>query len=83
MQTRPNLRISSHIPKNTGTDERWQGRFALKFHGYVRMMLAAWPHLRESTRGIVNSVGICSVAGSANSPSAGRSMSLYGVLPKR
>jgi NAD(P)-dependent dehydrogenase (short-subunit alcohol dehydrogenase family) len=49
----------------TLTDEDWADGFALKFHGYVRMTRAAWPHLRESKGSIVNIVGIGSRAGSA------------------
>ncbi|HBK08627.1 MAG TPA: short-chain dehydrogenase [Acetobacteraceae bacterium] len=49
----------------TLTEEDWQDGFALKFHGYVRMTRAAWPHLRETKGGIVNIVGIGSRAGSA------------------
>ena len=37
----------------------------LKFHGYVRMTGATWPHLRETKGNIVNIVGIGSRAGSA------------------
>jgi NAD(P)-dependent dehydrogenase (short-subunit alcohol dehydrogenase family) len=47
------------------TDDDWADGFALKFHGYVRMTRAAWPHLRRSTGSIVNIVGIGSRAGSA------------------
>ena len=42
----------------TLTEEDWQDGFALKFHGYVRMTRAAWPHLRQSNGSIVNIVGI-------------------------
>jgi 3-oxoacyl-[acyl-carrier protein] reductase len=49
----------------TLTEEDWQDGFALKFHGYVRMTRAAWPHLREARGGIVNIVGIGSRAGAA------------------
>jgi 3-oxoacyl-[acyl-carrier protein] reductase len=47
------------------TEEDWADGFALKFHGYVRMTRAAWPHLRQSAGSIVNIVGIGSRAGSA------------------
>jgi NAD(P)-dependent dehydrogenase (short-subunit alcohol dehydrogenase family) len=47
------------------TEEDWQDGFALKFHGYVRMTRAAWPHLRESAGSIVNIVGIGARAGAA------------------
>ena len=47
------------------TEEDWQDGFALKFHGYVRMTRAAWPHLRDSKGCIVNIVGIGARAGSA------------------
>jgi 3-oxoacyl-[acyl-carrier protein] reductase len=49
----------------TLTDEDWQDGFALKFHGYVRMTRAAWPHLRTAGGSVVNIVGIGSRAGSA------------------
>jgi 3-oxoacyl-[acyl-carrier protein] reductase len=49
----------------TLTDEDWQDGFALKFHGYVRMTRAAWPHLRKTRGSVVNIVGIGSRAGSA------------------
>ncbi|HEY0182885.1 MAG TPA: SDR family oxidoreductase [Rhodopila sp.] len=47
------------------TEEDWQDGFALKFHGYVRMTRAAWPHLRQQAGGIINIVGIGSRTGSA------------------
>jgi NAD(P)-dependent dehydrogenase (short-subunit alcohol dehydrogenase family) len=47
------------------TEEDWQDGFALKFHGYVRMTRAAWPHLRSSKGSIVNIAGIRSRTGSA------------------
>lgn len=46
-------------------EDDWQDGFALKFHGYVRMTRAAWPHLRESNGSVVNIVGIGARAGSA------------------
>lgn len=49
----------------TLTEEDWQDGFALKFHGYVRMTRAAWPHLRATRGSVVNIVGIGSRAGSA------------------
>ncbi len=49
----------------TLSEADWQDGFALKFHGYVRMTRAAWPHLRRSKGSIVNIVGIGSRAGSA------------------
>lgn len=49
----------------TLTEEDWQDGFALKFHGYVRLTRAAWPHLRQSKGSIINIVGIGSRAGSA------------------
>ena len=49
----------------TLTEDDWQDGFALKFHGYVRMTRAAWPHLKASRGGIINIVGIGSRAGSA------------------
>jgi 3-oxoacyl-[acyl-carrier protein] reductase len=47
------------------TEDDWQDGFALKFHGYVRMTRAVWPHLVQSGGSIVNIVGIGSRAGSA------------------
>ena len=49
----------------TLTEEDWHDGFALKFHGYVRLTRAAWPHLRESSGSVVNIVGIGSRAGAA------------------
>ena len=47
------------------TEEDWQDGYALKFHGYVRMTRAAWPHLRDSRGSIVNIAGIGALAGAA------------------
>src|SRR5271169_282103 len=41
----------------TLTEEDFHDGFALKFHGYVRMTRAAWPHLRNVRGNIVNIVG--------------------------
>ena len=49
----------------TLTEADWQDGFALKFHGYVRLTRAAWPHLKACKGNIVNIVGIGSRAGSA------------------
>ena len=49
----------------TLTEADWQDGFALKFHGYVRLTRAAWPHLKAGKGNIVNIVGIGSRAGSA------------------
>lgn len=49
----------------TLTEEDWQDGFALKFHGYVRMTRAAWPHLRAAQGSVINIVGIGARAGSA------------------
>ena len=49
----------------TLTEEDWQDGFALKFHGYVRMTRAAWPHLRQTRGSVINIVGIGSRSGSA------------------
>jgi 3-oxoacyl-[acyl-carrier protein] reductase len=49
----------------TLTEDDWQDGFALKFHGYVRMTRAAWPHLKTAKGSIVNIVGMGSRAGSA------------------
>lgn len=47
------------------TEDDWTDGFALKFHGYVRMTRAAWPHLRQANGSIVNIVGVGARAGSA------------------
>jgi NAD(P)-dependent dehydrogenase (short-subunit alcohol dehydrogenase family) len=47
------------------TEEDWHDGFALKFHGYVRLTRAAWPHLRKTNGSVVNVVGIGSRSGSA------------------
>ena len=39
----------------TLTEDDWQDGFALKFHGYVRLTRAAWPHLKRINGNIVNS----------------------------
>jgi 3-oxoacyl-[acyl-carrier protein] reductase len=49
----------------TLTEEDWQDGFALKFHGYVRMTRAAWPHLGSTKGSIVNIAGIGARSGSA------------------
>jgi len=49
----------------TLTEDDWQDGFALKFHGYVRMTRAAWPHLGLTKGSIVNIAGIGARAGSA------------------
>ena len=49
----------------TLSDDDFLDGFALKFHGYVRMTRAAWPHLKAVRGNIVNIVGIGSRAGSA------------------
>ncbi len=49
----------------TLTEDDWQDGFALKFHGYVRMTRAAWPHLRATKGSVVNIVGIGARGGSA------------------
>jgi len=49
----------------TLTDEDFLDGFALKFHGYVRMTRAVWPHLKRVKGNIVNIVGVGSRAGSA------------------
>ena len=49
----------------TLTDDDWADGFALKFHGYVRMTRAAWPHLKRVNGNIVNIAGIGSRSGSA------------------
>jgi 3-oxoacyl-[acyl-carrier protein] reductase len=49
----------------TLSDDDWLGGFALKFHGYVRMTRAAWPHLRQSNGAVINIVGVGAHFGSA------------------
>jgi 3-oxoacyl-[acyl-carrier protein] reductase len=46
-------------------EEDWLDGFAVKFHGYVRMTRAAWPHLRQAKGVVINIVGVGSRAGSA------------------
>jgi 3-oxoacyl-[acyl-carrier protein] reductase len=38
-------------------DEDFLDGFALKFHGYVRVARAAWPHLKKSNGCVVNIIG--------------------------
>jgi 3-oxoacyl-[acyl-carrier protein] reductase len=38
-------------------DADFHDGFALKFHGYVRVTRAAWPHLKKSNGAIVNIIG--------------------------
>jgi 3-oxoacyl-[acyl-carrier protein] reductase len=40
------------------TDEDFHDGFALKFHGYVRLARASWPHLTKRKGAIVNIVGV-------------------------
>jgi NAD(P)-dependent dehydrogenase (short-subunit alcohol dehydrogenase family) len=47
------------------TEEDWQEAFALKFHGYVRMTRAAWPHLAAARGVVINIVGIGARSGTA------------------
>ncbi|MGA9772530.1 MAG: SDR family oxidoreductase [Blastocatellia bacterium] len=42
----------------TLSDEKWSDGFALKFFGAMRCCRAAWPHLKSSSGGIINIVGI-------------------------
>jgi len=39
------------------SDADFHDGFALKFHGYVRLARAAWPHLKQSKGAIVNIIG--------------------------
>ncbi len=39
------------------SDDDFVDGFALKFHGYVRLSRAAWPHLKSSRGSIVNIIG--------------------------
>src|SRR4051812_11712276 len=48
------------------TEEDWQGGFALKFHGYLTMIRAAWPHRQEAGGSIVNSGGVRARAGAGS-----------------
>jgi 3-oxoacyl-[acyl-carrier protein] reductase len=47
------------------SEEDWQGGFAVKFHGCVRMTRAAWPYLRQTQGVVINIVGVSSRVGSA------------------
>jgi NAD(P)-dependent dehydrogenase (short-subunit alcohol dehydrogenase family) len=47
------------------SEDDWQGGFAVKFHGCVRMTRAAWPHLRQAQGAVINIVGVGSRFGSA------------------
>jgi NAD(P)-dependent dehydrogenase (short-subunit alcohol dehydrogenase family) len=47
------------------SEEDWQGGFAVKFHGCVRMTRAAWPHLRQTHGVVINIVGVSARVGSA------------------
>lgn len=47
------------------SDDDFLDGFSLKFHGYVRMTRAAWPHLRSVKGNIINIVGIGARSGSA------------------
>jgi NAD(P)-dependent dehydrogenase (short-subunit alcohol dehydrogenase family) len=40
------------------TEEDWQDSFALKFFGSVRLVRAAWPHLKIRSGSIVNIAGV-------------------------
>jgi NAD(P)-dependent dehydrogenase (short-subunit alcohol dehydrogenase family) len=40
------------------TDEDWTNGFALKFFGAVRLVRAAWPHLKDRCGAVLNIVGI-------------------------
>jgi len=42
----------------TLTEEDWQDSFALKFFGAVRLVQAAWPHLKARSGSIVNIAGV-------------------------
>lgn len=49
----------------TLTDEDWADGYALKFFGAMRLARAAWPHLMQSSGGIINIIGIGGRTGSA------------------
>ena len=40
------------------TDDEWEDGFALKFFGAVRLLRAAWPHLKASGGSVVNIAGV-------------------------
>jgi len=40
------------------TDEDWSDGFALKLHGAVRLVRAAWPHLKSRRGSVVNIAGV-------------------------
>jgi NAD(P)-dependent dehydrogenase (short-subunit alcohol dehydrogenase family) len=47
------------------SEEDWQGGFAVKFHGCVRVTRAAWPYLRQTYGVVINIVGVSARVGSA------------------
>jgi 3-oxoacyl-[acyl-carrier protein] reductase len=49
----------------TLSEADWADGFGLKFYAAVRLSRAAWPHLRSSSGGIVNIIGIGGRTGSA------------------
>jgi 3-oxoacyl-[acyl-carrier protein] reductase len=73
----------------TLTEDDWQEAFALKFHGYVRVARAAWPHLAASGGTLINIVGIGARSGAGEFTIGGsinaallnftKAMSEYGV----
>jgi NAD(P)-dependent dehydrogenase (short-subunit alcohol dehydrogenase family) len=40
------------------TEEDWTDGFALKFFGYVRLLRAAWPHLKNRHGSVINIAGV-------------------------
>ncbi len=57
------------------TEGDWSDGFAVKFHGYVRMTRAAWPHLRRLTgHRHQHRRGWLALQARRSSRSAGRSM---------
>ncbi len=46
------------------SDADWMDGFGLKFHGYVRMARAAWPHLKDGRGTVINIAGVGARAGS-------------------
>ncbi len=40
------------------TDQDWSDGFALKFFGAVRLVRAAWPHLKERRGAVLNIIGV-------------------------
>ena len=55
----------------TLTEADWEAGFALKFHGYRRMAVAAWPALKKTEGTLINIVGVGSRMAAADSAVVG------------